>query len=595
MLLGLSGFLSPLAIGGVSLLGCITMLAVPRFRRTLKTLPATARTSYRAFRAWFSALDVWLKALSVGFLAYMAIRFAFLIWALPPFVWDSLTYHLTNVAQWIQDARIHMFETPVEQIYNAANHEVFTTWFAVFYRQDVIIEAAGLPAYWIAGLAVYAIARNLELKPNAAWIAVVAYLSTPALTLAITGTKNDPIVAALFLLAIALVLHASELLERDFLRNGWKLVPLLIPVLLYAAGTKAYIVHLLPGILLIGTGMFVQRRGWGGLRKSAGAVVDGLRGEPARIKLAIAVVMTASLFLGSYWYVRNWILMGNPFFPYSVEVGQREVLSSDIGGFQFGVQNFIATFQLFLARFGDKLYRIRPDLPYTTGWGWVAYAIGFPAAIWSTIRVRTYRVIAAGFLISFLLLLFSSPTSPWNMRYFIWVPACLALAIGFVFERLFTPGRRPTQLWKILFTLLTALNLIMVVTYNSIRIKDIEAMIRLPVRDRSAAMFSAAVPDAYREYIKSVPGDELLGYNVTGNGFVYPLYRADYSQRIVYIPIDPDSGCEEIAQSMIDRGTRYLQTAPVHTADSVRSKLFDCSQAGGILQERGVDLYVLGK
>jgi hypothetical protein len=29
------------------------------------------------------------------------LRFVFLIWALPPFVWDSLTYHLTNVAHWI--------------------------------------------------------------------------------------------------------------------------------------------------------------------------------------------------------------------------------------------------------------------------------------------------------------------------------------------------------------------------------------------------------------------------------------------------------------------------------------------------------------
>ena len=144
-----------------------------------------------------------------------------------------------------------------------------------------------------------------------------------------------------------------------------------------------------------------------------------------------------------------------------------------------------------------------------------------------------------------------------------------------------------------LFTVLTALNLIMVVTYNSISLEDILAMLKLPVGERGSAMFSEVVPEAYQEFVKYVPKDELLGYNVTGNGFVYPLYRADFSQRIVFVPIAADSSCGEIVQAMLDRGTRYLQTAPVQTADGVRSKLFECSQAGGVLQERGVDLYVL--
>jgi hypothetical protein len=595
LLIGLVGLLTPLAIGGLSLLGSAILMLVPRTRLTLAGIPSTAKEYSRDWLVWVSGMGTWIKALSVIFLLYMVIRIVFLIWALPPFVWDSLAYHLTNVAQWIQDARIHMFDTPVERIYNAANHEVFTTWFAIFLHHDVIIEAAGLSAYLIAGLAVYAIARNLELNPNSAWLAVLAYLSTPALTLAITGTKNDPVMAALFLLAIALVLHESDPQVGNSFSAEWKIVPLLVSVILYAAGTKAYIAHLLPGIAFIGAGMLIRRRGWRSIREYLEAVTRALRDVTPGIQYSIAFILAASLFLGLYWYGRNWILMGNPFFPYSVQVGQRELLSSDIGGFRFGLQNFMETMRLFLERFGDKLYRIRPDLPYTTGWGWVAYAMGIPAAIWCIIRERSYRVLAAGFLISFLVLLFSSPTSPWSMRYFVWFPACLAIAIGYVFERFTGSVHGEARILKMLFSALTALNLIMVVTYNSIRIVDIEAMLRLPVGERGSAMFSAAVPEAYQEFIKYVPRDELLGYNVTGNGFVYPLYRADFSQRIVYIPIPVDSSCEEIVQTMIERGTRYLQTAPVQTADGVRSKLFDCSQAGGTLQERGADLYVIGK
>ena len=204
------GLLTQLAIAGLSAFGNIVLLFVPSTRQTLAKLPFTVRENTRYLQDWWVGLSSWIKALSVIFLLYMAIRIVFLVWALPPFVWDSLAYHLTNVAQWIQDGRIHMFDTPVERIYNAANHEVFTVWFAIFLQKDVIIEAAGLPAYIIAGSAVYVIARNMELRPNAAWLSVLAYLSTPALTLAITGTKNDPIMAALFLLAVAVVLDESD-------------------------------------------------------------------------------------------------------------------------------------------------------------------------------------------------------------------------------------------------------------------------------------------------------------------------------------------------------------------------------------------------
>ena len=85
--------------------------------------------------------------------------------------------------------------------------------------------------------------------------------------------------------------------------------------------------------------------------KHRGIHTNGLRGlrelTPG-LKSFIARLLAASLFLGLYWYVRNWIVMGNPFFPYSVQVGQRELLSSDIGGFRFGIQNFTETSDSFL-------------------------------------------------------------------------------------------------------------------------------------------------------------------------------------------------------------------------------------------------------
>jgi hypothetical protein len=61
----------------------------------------------------------------------------------------------------------------------------------------------------------------------------------------------------------------------------------------------------------------------------------------------------------------------------------------------------------------------------------VAYGLGLPALAWSVWRRSGARVLLAGFVLALLVLFFSSPTSPWNMRYAIWFPALLCLAIGF--------------------------------------------------------------------------------------------------------------------------------------------------------------------
>ena len=593
LLLGLLGCLSANPLGLASLVGLAFILAASPTRRDLLLIKDDVGTVRKALRAWWRGLPQWVRGVTIAFLFVTVIRTIFLIWALPPFVWDSLTYHLTNVAQWIQDQRISVFNTPVQRIYNAANYEVFAAWFAVFLHHDVVIEASGLPAYLLSALSVYAIGRDLDLPKWASWIAALAYLSTPALTLAVTGTKNDPLVAGLYLASFALVIHISRRAKKPAPEHDFGPVIVLLMALLYAAGTKAYIAHLIPGLVLVGF-LYSIRAGdaWYWFRVPRALALFVQRRGLSHFILVI-ILLGSALFMGSYWYLRNWIMMGNPFFPYSVDVGGNTVLETEIGGFKLGLENFINNLKLFVTKFGDKQHRIAPDLPYTTGWGWTAYGMGIPAAIWALIRRNNYRIVAAGFLLSFLGLMLSSPTSPWNMRYMIWFPAIFALAIGLAFSWL-EKGPRVVKSWvRGLFIFTLSLDLLMVMNYNLVKASEFGRMLSLPVLERDAALLHVHVPEEYESVIKYVPTNAILGYNVHANGFVYPLYRADFSQEIVYIPIAPEDSCEQIAQAMEVRGTRYLLVAPEHTSDGIIARLRYCAASETVIRERAGGLYVI--
>jgi hypothetical protein len=546
-----------------------------------------------AVKIWWRALPRWLKWLSAAFLSASILRFTFLILALPPFVWDSLTYHLTNVAEWTQRGRITLFETSMARIYTPANYETFALWFTAFLHHDVIVEAAGLPAYILALASVYSIGRSLKLAPWSALFAGLAYLSTPALVIAATGTKNDPHMAAYLLGLLAIVLYmVSDLQEMGAKRQLGPLVVALLMALL-AFGTKAYLMHIAPGILFVAVVGIDRRGGWQRWLGILKAVLEEWRSKSAGLRIAISGLLLCGLMLGLFWNLRNWVLTGNPFYPYGVRVEEVEVLSGADRTAALSFQRLRANTESLLWKFGDRQERISPDLTDSTGWGWVVYSLGMPAMLWGLLRRRDLRILFLGFLVSLTLILMSIRPSPWNMRYLLWFPAVFTLALGAWLDENAFRSRVPFRISTGLAVVGMAMNLLVIWNYGRISVEDFERMLAIPLLQRGSAQLTMNMPREYANTLDIVSEEDVLGYNIGENGFIYPLYRPDYSQVITYIPISQDSTCAEIAASMMARGTRYLFVAPVHTQDNVLGKLNSCGASAEYLQEYSFNLYVL--
>ena len=566
LIMGLIGLLKPeffLIISGLGLLGVIIL---PATREKLVAVGGEIREFIRQLDYGWRDLPRWLRSLIVIVIVATVVRFAFLILALPPFVWDSLTYHLTNVAEWTQHGRIFLVNASVTRVASPSNYEVFATWFTLFFHHDVVVEAAGIPAFILACIATFALARILGLSKSSASIAVLGFGSTPALIMATTGTKNDPLMAGLFIMATTIVVNLFQLEREDCAKNLTGQILLLVLVLMYALGTKPYIIHLIPGLLLIA----IMRS----LQKGKGRYLIELLRKiwMQRWKLISAfrwtmiVGLAAGLLLGGLWYIRNWIVFENPFFPYSIEYGDKLIFQSPRqSGIPLSLERLPQNLISFASKFGDKQGVIIPSLKDTTGWGWFAYALGLPSLLWVFFRRPNLRTISLGFMTSLLMLFISTRDTPYNMRYAIWVPAIMALAFASFYDWIPTRYRFERYAFSMLLVVCLGLNFLLTLNYNRVLIRDFVGILKVPIWQRDTSKLHIYVDPEYEQALDVVPNDETLGYNLHHDAFIYPLYRADFSQRLVYVPFSGDNTCDNLVEVMKIHGTRWLFAIPERT------------------------------
>jgi 4-amino-4-deoxy-L-arabinose transferase-like glycosyltransferase len=568
LLHGLAGTLRPGPLLATALLaGAAGALALARDRAARGALRAGVSELGQAARR-----RPWLAGALVLVALLQLAREVVHVVLLPPYVWDTLTYHLPRLPEWIQAGRLTVVDTPSLRTHWPAGHELLQLWLAVFPRHDAFVEAAGIPFHAMAAASVYAIARGLGQARATAAVAAAAFACVPAVALQATSAKNDlPIAAAfLFLAALAVDLRA----QGGGLR--WRHLGWMLLVLGSALGTKPTIVFLVPALLVL--------MPW----RTAGPVAPERPSHPG----LWAAVLASALLVGLFWYGRNAAVFGDPFYPTNLKVGGELLFEGEKGRGQQGgasLEGLGRNLRMARRKVMDERGPYTAELQDIAGWGWFTFALGPPSLLYALFRWPRSRRVAAAFAAGLLGVFLMVAPDPWNMRFVAWFPALAALSFG---ATLSVAGGPPRAVLLALAALATGLDVVGSLGGSLQDPAAWRAMARLPLERRSSAELGRAVPyigPGFAETLAAAPAEEPVGYHTHKDGGIYPLYGADYRRRVVYVPIEVG---EDPAAAMRARGVRHLHVT--HERVVVRQML-DRAVAAGSLRKVGDTLYALAR
>lgn len=211
-----------------------------------------------------------------------------------PTDWDSLMYHVPLIDHWLQAGTLFVPACP--RWYFPGNNELMGLWFVAPFSGDFLIGLNNLPSVVLLAASAFALANTLGVsRPLCHWTGLAVVTVFPVMR-QLTDAENDVAVVALFL--ACLCYSFCYLRSNRFAHLAFASVTLGI-----LAGVKYY------------------AAGYAGIAFTTSLVVTlACRGPRAAITMVIAGLVGGILF-GGYWYVRNTLVAGSPFYPQGITAG----------------------------------------------------------------------------------------------------------------------------------------------------------------------------------------------------------------------------------------------------------------------------------
>lgn len=411
----------PLLILNISISICVLVMA---FRKTQGGLLAEIRENiiwfWRMLKGDLILLCLFmLFAVSVSWLVFIGYLF-------PSYSWDALYYHLPIVGQIMQSGAIQEQPNPsfIQQYINifSKNINLFFLWNVIFLKSDVIVDLGQL-VFTLAGVgAVYSAAVKLKIREEHALYSALLFFFTPILILQSTTNYVDGAVSVLFIIALNYLIPG----ENDGPSPAGMsllLAGLSTGILLGSKPTAPVFIAVILAAILI--------RGAINLKKGNG-------GEPAGrpVMTHLVYFLLPMIATGGYWYIRNWVLHGNPVYYMDVTIlglnifdGLKADWVESSPGIIENLGYIGSLLHVWLERVGYYMYDSR-----LSGFGPIWYILFLPAIVLSLIQCMLKKKYDLLFVLGVIIITFLVHPRNWTTRYVIFIVAAGAISLGLLLD-----------------------------------------------------------------------------------------------------------------------------------------------------------------
>ena len=475
----------------------------------------------------------------------------FLGYLFPSYTWDALWYHLPIVGYIMQSGSIG--EIPnnffIEQFINIfpKNIELFFVWNIIFLKNDVITDLSQL-LFTIAGvLAIYSIAVKLNINNRVAAYSSLLFFFTPIVILQSKTNYVDVAVSMLFLMAVNFLIvdmqyrgvknnpcegnaEGSSFRKRNF---PTVMAGLTAGILLGSKGSGPLFAAILSAVVIFRE-IFVRYNVIGSMRWVKIAVTT--------FRYYVFYFFIPVLLMGGYWYIKNWIIYGNPVYPMEISFLNNTIFEGLYQGIVEPAPAIINKLRpltrplyVWLEKVKYYLYDSRLG-----GLGPIWFILFLPSIVFSLVYAlmrRHYRFILLFMIVASAFLMY--PRN-WNPRYVIFIVGLGAVSFGLVFDHF----QERNNIFRIVALLLAGYTFL-ISNSPCVTPKQIRKFVHLPADERTLAAQAPFNIDlntrqdyGYWTWInRNVSQGETLAYTYEPL-FLSPMWNSAFSNKIVYIKAD---------------------------------------------------------
>jgi len=216
-----------------------------------------------------------------------------------PLEFDAQVYHLPIATEWFQTNNLievyySAFAGPLG--YYPSTYELLYLWYILPFKSDLILNILNFPLFTLIIVALYAILRELKVRPLHALIGASAPLYLPVFTHQLGTIFVDTFFTLNILLAVFFLI---QLLQKRHIILSSALLGLSIGLFM---GTKYLgLAYSLPILF-------------------ASFVVYMLNIKDKIYMKGSVMALISWFVLGSFFYIRNWLNSGNPIFPVEISI-----------------------------------------------------------------------------------------------------------------------------------------------------------------------------------------------------------------------------------------------------------------------------------